>query len=138
MLSYRAFLSLFHSRHPSTELGRIPNPSQSLIPARSLLPDWFSHDPRAPPCYQGDAAVTCQFRGGDAHRHVMAQNRMVGEFPLERVALSPRENEQLIGETSQLYADLVDNYDNYVCLELTGCCSDEWLQRDSPGTVLYW
>lgn len=68
----------------------------------------------------------------------MAQNRMVGEFPLERAALSPWENEQLIRKTSQLYADLVDSYDNYVCLELTGCCSDEWLQRDPPGTVLYW
>lgn len=46
--------------------------------ARSLLPDWFSHDPRAPPCYQGDAAVTCQFR--DAHRLVVAQNRIVKSF----------------------------------------------------------
>ncbi|KAG7227799.1 hypothetical protein INR49_013593, partial [Caranx melampygus] len=30
---------------------------------------------QAPPCYHGDAAVTCQFHGGDAHRPVMAQNR---------------------------------------------------------------
>ncbi len=35
---------------------------------------------RAPPCYHGDAAVTCQFHGGDARRPVMAQNRIVGEF----------------------------------------------------------
>lgn len=99
--------------------------------ARSLLPDWFSHDPRAPPCYQGDAAVTCQFR--DAHRLLVAQNRIVKSFRCkarerERVAPSPRQCEQSSGRVSQLHANLVHNY---VCLELTGrCCSGEWLHRD--------
>ena len=49
---------------------------------------------QAPPCHHGDAAVTCQFHGGDAHRPVMAQNRIVGEFFAwkwgERNTKSPR------------------------------------------------
>ena len=63
---------------PRCSSGHIPNLVSHTSP--SPLPDWFSHSPGAPPCYHGDAAVTCQFRGGDALRPVVAQNRIVGEF----------------------------------------------------------
>lgn len=80
-LSYLAFLSAACSGCSSADWDtfQIPHsPSYQPVPAARLV---FTLS-RAPPCYHGDAAVTCQFRGGDAHRLVVAQNRMVGEFSL--------------------------------------------------------
>ena len=75
-----------------------------LIPARLLLPDCFSHTFSAPPCYHGDAAVTCQFHGGDARWPVMAQNRFAGEFSWkwESTTSSAQKNEQLTGKKKKI------------------------------------
>lgn len=63
---------------PFTSWDAFQIPHGPSYQARSLQPDWFSHDTEAPPCHQGDAAVTCHFR--EAHRLVVAQNRLWESF----------------------------------------------------------
>lgn len=96
------FLSSARSRCSSADWDtfQIPHsPSYQPVPAARLV---FTLS-RAPPCYHGDAAVTCQFRGGDAHRLVMAQNRMVGEFRWEWESTTAR---QLTRKISRLYTNV--------------------------------
>lgn len=107
--------------------------SYQLVPAARLV---FTQS-RAPPYYHGDAAVTCQLHGGDAHRPVMAQNRIVGEFCWKWKSTTPSlwEDEQLTRKTFQLYGNVA-----HVCSEVTGCCWWEWLtastERDSGSDCI--
>lgn len=94
--------------------------------ARSLLPDWFSHDPRAPPCYQGDAAVTCQFR--DAHRLVVAQNRIVKSF---RCKARERARHRVRGSASSQ----AEEYLGYMQIWCTTMCVWSWQAAAVQGSV---
>lgn len=101
------FLSSARSRCSSADWDtfQIPHsPSYQPVPAARLVftLSW------APPCYHGDAAVTCQFHGGDAHRLVMAQNRMVGAFrwEWESTTASLWGDEQLTRKISRLYTNV--------------------------------
>lgn len=128
-LFYFGFLSsavqatvLYFGTHSKSCLSYQPVPAARLVFTRS----------QAPPSYHSDAAVTCQFHSGDAHRPVTPQNRMVGElcWKWEKTTSNLWENEQLTRKTSQLYGNVA-----YVYLEITGCCSWEWLLLQREGLV---